>query len=101
MYGFYILIYLQSSLGHVSITMDLSTDLNLVNFMAVTAHWIEATGTNADGLTMIHLHSDLIGYCRVPGRHDGKHLAVAFLYISEHVGITSKLPNHQLKVRIY
>ncbi len=80
--------------------MDLLTDLNLVNFMAVMAHWMEAVGTNADGLTMICLRSDLIGYCKVPGHHDGNHLAVAFLYITDHVGITSKLPNHQLKVRI-
>ncbi|KAK0186795.1 hypothetical protein F5146DRAFT_1004859 [Armillaria mellea] len=88
----------QSSLGHVSIIMDLSTDLNLVNFMAVMAHWMEAVGTNVDSLTMIHLHSDLIGYHRVSGHHDGKHLAVAFLWVTDHVRITSKLPNHQLKL---
>ncbi|PBK84510.1 hypothetical protein ARMGADRAFT_1037010 [Armillaria gallica] len=59
---------------------------------------MKVVGTNADGLTMIHLCSDLIGYCKVPGHHDGNHLAVAFLYITDHVGITSKLPNHQLKL---
>ncbi len=75
--------------------MDLSTDLNLINFMAVMAHWMEAIGTNTDGLTMIRLCSDLVGYCRVPGRHDGHHLATAFLWITDHVRITSKLPNYR------
>ncbi|KAK0445279.1 uncharacterized protein EV420DRAFT_1648417 [Desarmillaria tabescens] len=56
---------IESSLGQISITMDLSTDLNLINFMAVTAHWMEAIGINADGLTIICLHSDLIGFQRM------------------------------------
>ncbi len=34
-------------MGSVSLTMDLSSDLNLMNYMAVTAHWMEAVGTDA------------------------------------------------------
>ncbi len=70
--------------------MDLWTDLNLVNFMAVTAHWVEAIGPNADGFTMLWLYSDLIGYHQIPGHHNGEHLAAAFLHITDRVGITSK-----------
>ncbi|KAK0439304.1 hypothetical protein EV421DRAFT_1737834 [Armillaria borealis] len=43
---------MESSQSLISVTMDLLTDLNLVNFMAVTVHWVEAVGTNADGLTI-------------------------------------------------
>lgn len=78
--------------------MDLSSDLNLVNYMAVTAHWMEPIGTDANGCTIIRLCSDLIGYHCVPSRHEGKHLAAAVLYITDCVGITSKDRKRRLKV---
>ncbi|KAK0480802.1 hypothetical protein IW261DRAFT_1419138 [Armillaria novae-zelandiae] len=80
----------QHSMGSISLTMDLSSDLNLVNYMAVTAHWMEPIGVDADGHTIVCLHSDLIGYHCVPGHHEGEHLAAAVLYITARVGITSK-----------
>ncbi|PBK80382.1 hypothetical protein ARMGADRAFT_1040113 [Armillaria gallica] len=52
---------MEFSQGCISVTMDLLTDLNLVNFIAVTAHWVEAVGTNADGL-MIFLGITMTGW---------------------------------------
>lgn len=85
-------------MGSISLTMDLSSDLNLMNYMAMTGHWMEAVGTDANGQTIVHLWSDLIGYHCVPGHHDGEHLAAAILHITDRVGITSKDVRHPLKV---
>ncbi len=78
--------------------MDLTSDLNLMNYMAVTAHWMEAVGTDADGWIIVRLQSDLIGYHCIPGCHDGEHLAAAILHITDRVGITSKDVRCPLKV---
>lgn len=69
--------------------MDLWTDPNLSPFMAVTAHWIEgSTIQTADGPQhVLRLRADLIGFHRVPGHHDGEHLAHAFLYIIDRLSI--------------
>ena len=73
--------------------MDMWSDPNLTPFMGVTAHWIEATEvqTPAGIDYILKLRSDLIGFHRVPGRHMGEHLAVAFLYVLDRVGITDKV----------
>ncbi len=51
--------------------------------MAVTGHWIEAKlKQTPDGPQYeLKLWAELIGFHRVPGRHDGEHLAHAFLYV--------------------
>ncbi len=85
-------------MGSISLTMNLSSDLNLMDYMAITVHWVEAVGTDADGWTIACLRSDLIGYHCVPGCHDGKHLAAAILHITDRVSITSKDVRHPLKV---
>lgn len=74
-------------------TMDLWTDPNLSPFMAVTAHWIEAsTVQTVDGPQhVLKLRADLIGFHRVPGHHDGEHLAHAFLYIIDCLEIAEKV----------
>ena len=61
--------------------------------MAVTSHWIQGiTVQTPDGLKLtLKLCADLIGFLRVPGRHDGLHLAHAFLYIIERVNIVDNI----------
>ncbi|SJK99374.1 uncharacterized protein ARMOST_02670 [Armillaria ostoyae] len=80
---------LKGSMGCISFTTDLWTDLNLCPFMAITCHWIE--NKIVDGQAMLHLRSDLIGFHRVPGRHSGEHLAEVFIYILDRLHITSRL----------
>ena len=55
--------------------------------MAVTAHWIENKVVN--GLSTLHLRSDLIAFHRIPGSHTGEHLAEVFVYILERLGISN------------
>lgn len=79
----------QKSVGKISFTMDIWSDPNHTPFMAVTAHWIESV---SDGLkTTLKLRADLIGFQRVPGHHDGEHLAQAFLFITDHLNITNNV----------
>lgn len=61
--------------------------------MAVTAHWIESTvqATQHGPQHILKLRADLIGFLRVPGRHDGEHLAHAFLYVLDRVDIAKKV----------
>jgi hypothetical protein len=79
--------------GRISFTTDAWTDPNQTSFMAVTAHWIQAieqqspTGVNKK----LHLRADLIGFHKLPGRHSGEHLAHCFLFIIDHIQITSKV----------
>ncbi len=73
--------------------MDLWSDPNLNPFMAITAHWIEATlenSANGPPYYKLQLRSDLIGFQRVPGRHTGEHLAHAFLYAIDRINIAHK-----------
>lgn len=73
--------------------MDMWTDSKWCPFMAVTAHWIQSITIDTPAGTEIKLilRSDLIGFLRVPGTHDGAHLAHAFLHIVDHIDIASKV----------
>jgi hypothetical protein len=73
--------------------MDLWSDRNKTPFMAVTCHWLQATliDTPAGPQYTLTLQTDLIGFLRVPGHHDGEHLTTAFLYIIDRIGIASKV----------
>jgi hypothetical protein len=77
----------------ISTTMDLWSDKQKTPFMAVTGHWLQATliDTPAGPQYTLTLRTDLIGFLRVPGHHDGEHLATAFLYIIDRIGIASKV----------
>lgn len=69
------------------------TDSNLSPFAAYTAHWIQGITVdtvNGPQLTL-KLRSDLIGFQRVPGRHHGEHLAHAFIFVTDRLGITDKV----------
>jgi hypothetical protein len=61
--------------------------------MAVTAHWIEAKLKDTpDGPQYeLRLRAELIGFHRVPGHHDGEHLAQAFLYVLDRLSVTDKV----------
>lgn len=61
--------------------------------MAVTAHWIESMtqDTPHGPQHILKLRADLIGFHRVPGHHDGEHLAHAFLYVLDRVSVTQKV----------
>ena len=73
--------------------MDLWTDPNLVSYMAVAAHWIQAKlELNESGSHYsLKMRADLIGFQRVPGSHTGEQLAEYFTYIIKHLGIWSKV----------
>lgn len=61
--------------------------------MAITAHWIEGkTIQTPEGPRIqMTMWTDLIGFQRLPGRHTGKHLANAFLHVTDRIGITEFL----------
>ena len=61
--------------------------------MAVTAHWIQAVEetTPTGVIKKLHLRADLIGLHKIPGRHSGDHLAHCFLFVTDHIKITSKV----------
>jgi hypothetical protein len=88
-----LLICQKKSLGGISSTMDLWSDPNLAPFMAVTAHWMEATTVQtSDGPQyLIKLRSDLIGFYHVTGHHDGERLATVFMEILDRIEITPKV----------
>ncbi|KAJ3518939.1 hypothetical protein NMY22_g13434 [Coprinellus aureogranulatus] len=81
------------ALGKVSATMDMWSDPNLTPYMAVTIHWMEGKTkqTPSGPQYEVRLRSDLAGFMRVPGNHDGEHLHAAFTYITDRIGVTELL----------
>ncbi|KAF9537737.1 hypothetical protein CPC08DRAFT_651642, partial [Agrocybe pediades] len=81
------------ALGKVSLTTDLWSDPNLSPFMAVTAHWIQTDikDTPEGRQYELKLRAELIGFHRVPGHHDGEHLAQAFLFVTDRISVTPKV----------
>jgi hypothetical protein len=73
--------------------MDMWSDKQKKPFMAVTGHWLQATliDTPAGPQYTLTLRTDLIGFLRVPGHHNGEHLATAFIYILDRIEIASKV----------
>jgi hypothetical protein len=73
--------------------MDLWSDKQKTPFMAATGHWLQATliDTPAGPQYILTLRTDLIGFLRVPGHHDGEHLATAFLHIIDRIDLASKV----------
>lgn len=79
-------------MGKVSFTTDAWSDPNQSSFLAVTAHWIEASDEKTTtGLKKLRLRADLIGFHKLPGRHTGEHLAHCFLFITDRVKVTPKV----------
>lgn len=73
--------------------MDLWTDPNLVPYMAVTAHWIQARleVSQSGSYYSLAMRADLIGFQRIPGHHTGEHLADSFIEIIDRLGIQEKV----------
>ncbi len=73
--------------------MDLWTDPNLFPYMAVTAHWLQLVDEDSSNgpRQQLKLRADLIGFHRVPTRHTGDNLAIAFLSILDHIKISHKV----------
>lgn len=61
--------------------------------MAVTGHWLQAKliETPSGPQWKLTLRTDLLGFLRVPGHHDGEHLATAFLHIIDRINIARKV----------
>ena len=80
-------------MGKVSFTTDAWSDPNQSSFMAVTAHWIEATEEKSamGSQRKLSLRADLIGFHKLPGRHTGEHLGHCFLFILDRLNIASKV----------
>ena len=68
-------------------------DPNMTPYMAIMAHWLQSTAQAMQHgpQHMLKLRADLVGFLRVPGRHNGEHLAHAFIYVLDHISITSKV----------
>ncbi|KAF5343710.1 hypothetical protein D9758_016511 [Tetrapyrgos nigripes] len=72
----------ENALSKISFTSDMWTNSNMTPFLAVTAHWIETKSNPKDKNRLkLNLRAELIGFHRVPGRHDGDHLGRAMLYV--------------------
>ena len=87
-------------MGKVSFTTDGWSDPNQISFMAVTAHWIQAIEekTPTGVKKTLQLRADLIGFHKLPGRHTGEHLAHCFLFITDHIEVTSKVSDFLISV---
>ncbi|KAK0245022.1 hypothetical protein EDD85DRAFT_943389 [Armillaria nabsnona] len=61
--------------------------------LLLRAHWIQPQLVNTPHGPQKHLVycADLIGFHRLPGRHTGEHLAQAFIYALDRLGIASKM----------
>jgi hypothetical protein len=57
--------------------------------MAVTAHWIQLV--KVDGKEQLKLRADLVGFHKIPERHNGVHLAHCFLFVIDRIKITHKV----------
>ena len=47
----------------------------------------------------LHLRADLIGFHKIPGQQSGDHLAHCFLFVTDHIKITSKVS--EIKISLY
>lgn len=72
--------------------MDIWTDSLLQPFLAITAHWIEATSEKTvNGCPQLKLCINLIGFQHLPGHHNGHCMYQAFLSNLDHLGIANNV----------
>ena len=85
-------------MGKISCTTDAWSDPNQVSFMAVTAHWIQAIEemTPTGVAKKLQLRANLIGFHKIPGWHSSNHLAHCFLFVTDHIKITSKVSENKI-----
>lgn len=70
----------EKALGRISYTSDLWSDINLVSYMAVTAHYC---ALNRNG--HLDVCSKLVAFREVQGRHTGENLAEIFVSILKEI----------------
>jgi hypothetical protein len=68
--------------------------------MAITAHWIQVVSQEGE-MKKLQLRTDLIGFHKLPGWHTGEHLAQCFVFITDCLGITSKVSDFIIVLFIY
>lgn len=86
----------QTSMGKISFTMDVWTDLDMNAYMAVTAHWLQkASLQHSEGLqSKLALRSDLIGFVHISGSHTGERLAEVFDFILNRIKLGNSKKVH-------
>jgi hypothetical protein len=84
---------LEETISKISVMMDIWTGMQKKPHMAVTGHWLQAqlVTTLFSLQYKLMLRTNLIGFMYVPDHHDSKHLAAAFVYITDHISITHKV----------
>ncbi|KDN41816.1 hypothetical protein RSAG8_07187, partial [Rhizoctonia solani AG-8 WAC10335] len=73
---------MKSAQGAISLTSDLWTDTNRRSFMAVTAHYINNSGSLVD---------QLIAFRKINGHHTGANVGHALFEVLQESGITDKI----------
>jgi hypothetical protein len=68
------------TLGRISFTSDLWTDINQKSYMAVTAHYCALDARNH-----LAVESRLVAFRHVEGAHDGENLSNVFIRILEEI----------------
>ncbi|ESK85320.1 hat family dimerization domain-containing protein, partial [Moniliophthora roreri MCA 2997] len=87
----------KKAIGKISFTCDCWTDINLYLFMAITTHWIEDTTITSrtskivETQNVLKFHSEVIAFHKVPVSHTGMHLAEAFWYPVNCLGLLKKV----------
>ena len=78
-------------MGKISFTMDVWTDLDLMAYMAVTAHWLQKAPLQySENLhSKLTLRSDLIGFVHISGSHTGERLVEIFLFILDRIKLSN------------
>ncbi|EAU93647.2 hypothetical protein CC1G_02877 [Coprinopsis cinerea okayama7 len=79
---------IQNAKGRISLTSDIWSSSDLTSYMAVTAHYMVEP---VDRPGHLELKTRLIAFRHVHGKHDGSHLAKAFVGILDEWGIDRKL----------
>jgi hypothetical protein len=76
----------QSSLGRISFTSDCWSDINLVSFLTLTAHFVAR-----DSEGHLVLRNRLVAFRIVKGKHDGENLAQITFGILKKAAIENKV----------
>jgi hypothetical protein len=75
----------KESLGRISFTADIWSDILLRPYLAITAHWI------AKKNGFLRLRSALIAFHYLPGSHDGKAICTAVIEMLERADVLTNV----------
>jgi hypothetical protein len=80
-------ILFQNAEGRCSFTLDLWSNANRSSYLAMTAHWMTCKKhTNA-----LQLHSELIVFHHMKGRHTGEAIANTVMHLLERADVVEKV----------